>query len=34
MAWKETHVMDERMMLISEWLADERSKARSAGATG
>lgn len=27
MAWKETHVMDERMKLVSEWLAGERSKA-------
>lgn len=27
MAWKETHVMDERMMLVSEWLACEGSKA-------
>lgn len=27
MAWKETHVMDERMMLVSEWLAGECSKA-------
>jgi transposase InsO family protein len=27
MAWKETHVMDERMMLAVEWIAGERSKA-------
>ena len=27
MAWKETHVMDERMMLVSDWLAGECSKA-------
>ena len=27
MAWKETHVMDERMRFIGEWLADEVSLA-------
>jgi transposase InsO family protein len=27
MAWKETHVMDERMQLVSEWLSGECSKA-------
>jgi transposase InsO family protein len=27
MAWKETQVMDERMMFVSEWLAGDRSKA-------
>jgi transposase InsO family protein len=27
MAWKETHVMDERMMFVAEWLAGDRSRA-------
>lgn len=27
MAWKETHVMDERLMLAAEWLGGDRSKA-------
>ena len=27
MAWKETHVMDERLMFISDWLSGERTLA-------